>query len=269
MTDNIDVLLIDDHRMFSDALELLLKGEDSLNMIGAAENAEDALEMCKERCPGVVLMDIDLPGMDGIQATRRVKQICPEAQVVIITALQQPDLISRAIESGACGYVPKTHAADELVSVIKRAAEGDMILPSGEIRAILERLQQARRKRSEADQLLGLLSKREVQILQALSEAKSTSERRHARDQSEQAFSPHTPHRSQRPARFVSNLHRRGEPPQQLPSYSPLRARALALLFHRTTPSQRQRPCSSARSPCRATSRASWRSWASVRSSRP
>jgi NarL family two-component system response regulator LiaR len=176
MTENIDVLLIDDHRMFSDALELLLKGEKGLTMIGAAGSAEDALEMCRERCPNVVLMDIDLPGMDGIQATRRVKKLCPEAQVVIITALQQPDLISRAIENGACGYVPKTHAADALVSVIKRAAEGDMILPSGEIGAILERLQQARRKRSEADQLLALLSTREIQILQAFSEAKSTSE---------------------------------------------------------------------------------------------
>jgi len=176
MAGKIEVLLIDDHRMFSDGLELLLKGEPDLTMIGAAGNAEDALDMCREHCPGVVLMDIDLPGMDGIQATRRVKKLCPEAQVVIITALQQPDLISRAIESGACGYVPKTHAADELVSVIKRAAEGDMILPSGEIGAILERLRQARQARSEADQLLSQLSAREVQILQALSEAKSTSE---------------------------------------------------------------------------------------------
>jgi two-component system, NarL family, response regulator LiaR len=176
MAEKIDVLLIDDHRMFSDALELLLQGEESLNMIGAAGNAEDALEMCKERCPGVVLMDIDLPGMDGIQATRRVKQICPEAQVVIITALQQPEPISRAIEAGACGYVPKTHAADQLVGVIRRAAEGDMILPSGEIAAILDRLRQSRRARSEAEQVLGQLSSREIQILQALSEAKSTSE---------------------------------------------------------------------------------------------
>jgi two-component system, NarL family, response regulator LiaR len=176
MADKIDVLLIDDHRMFSDALELLLKGEESLTMIGAAGNAEEALDMCRNRCPDVVLMDIDLPGMDGIQATRRVKQVCPEAQVVIITALQQPDLISRAIESGACGYVPKTHAADELVGVIKRAAEGDMILPSGEIAAILDRLRQARQARSEAETLLRQLSAREIQILQALSEAKSTKE---------------------------------------------------------------------------------------------
>jgi DNA-binding NarL/FixJ family response regulator len=176
MREPIQVLLIDDHRMFSDALELLLRGEEALTMIGAAGDAEEALDMCRSRCPDVVLMDIDLPGMDGIQATRRVKKLCPQAQVVIITALQQPDLISSAIEAGACGYVPKTHAADELVSVIKRAAEGDMILPSGEIGAILERLQQARRVRSEAEQLLGLLSAREIQILQVLSEGKSTPE---------------------------------------------------------------------------------------------
>jgi NarL family two-component system response regulator LiaR len=172
----IDVLLIDDHKMFSDALELLLAGEEGLRMIGAAGDAEEALDMCRQACPNVVLMDIDLPGMDGIQATRRVKKICAEAQVVIITALQQPDLISRAIEAGACGYVPKTHAADELVGVIRRAAEGDMILPSGEIGAILDGLQRARRVRSEAEALLAQLSTRENQILQLLSEGKSTPE---------------------------------------------------------------------------------------------
>jgi two-component system, NarL family, nitrate/nitrite response regulator NarL len=72
--------------------------------------------------------------------------------------------------------VPKTHAADELVGVIRRAAEGDMILPAGEIGAILDRLQSSRRARSEAEQLLGQLSAREIQILRALSEGKSTTE---------------------------------------------------------------------------------------------
>jgi len=176
VTAPIEVLLIDDHRMFSDALELLLRGEDGLAMIGAAGSAEDALEMCTERCPNVVLMDIDLPGIDGIQATRRVKKLCPEAQVVIITAYQDRRVMARAIDAGASGFVPKTQAFEHLLEIINRAAAGEKVLPStGIFRSLPDRPELSHR-RSEAERLLRTLTSREIQVLAAVAHGKATLE---------------------------------------------------------------------------------------------
>ncbi len=176
MTDPIRVLIIDDHRMFADALQLLLGGEDDIDMAAAASTAEEALEIAGTVLPDVVLMDIDLPGIDGIEATRILRQRQPQASVVIITAYQQPDVIASAIDAGASGYVPKTHAADELVSVIRRAAAGEMVLPSKDIGAILGRLQKVREIRTDEGQLVARLTPRELEVLQSLADGKSTDE---------------------------------------------------------------------------------------------
>ncbi|HYT79698.1 MAG TPA: response regulator transcription factor [Actinomycetota bacterium] len=176
MTDPIRVLIIDDHRMFADALQLLLGGEDDIDMAAAASTAEEALEVAGTVLPDVVLMDIDLPGIDGIEATRILRQRQPQARVVIITAFQQPDVIASAIDAGASGYVPKTHAADELVGVIRRAAAGEMVLPSKDIGAILGRLQKVREIRTDEGQLVARLTPRELEVLQLLADGKSTAE---------------------------------------------------------------------------------------------
>ncbi len=175
MTDPIRVLIIDDHRMFADALQLLLGGEDDIDMAAAASTAEEALEVAGTVLPDVVLMDIDLPGIDGIEATRILRQRQPQARVVIITAFQQPDVIASAIDAGASGYVPKTHAADELVGVIRRAAAGEMVLPSKDIGAILGRLQKVREIRTDEGQLVARLTPRELEVLQLLADGKSTA----------------------------------------------------------------------------------------------
>jgi len=175
MTDPIRVLIIDDHRMFADALQLLLGGEDDIDMAAAASTAEEALEIAGTVLPDVVLMDIDLPGIDGIEATRILRQRQPQARVVIITAFQQPDVIASAIDAGASGYVPKTHAADELVGVIRRAAAGEMVLPSKDIGAILGRLQKVREIRTDEGQLVARLTPRELEVLQLLADGKSTA----------------------------------------------------------------------------------------------
>lgn len=187
--DPIRVLVVDDHQMFADALDLLLSAHPRLEPIGATASAEQALELCDGNCPDVVLMDVDLPGMDGIEATRRVRERCPGTHVVIITALQPTDLLSAAVEAGASGFVPKTQAADQLAGVIEQAAAGEMVLPEGDLVSILRRLQEARQRRTDVDRQISSLTEREVQILQRLAEGMSTAELAEAL-----FISPHTVH---------------------------------------------------------------------------
>jgi len=176
MTAPIRVLVVDDHRMFAEALEMLLAGEEDVEIAGAVGTGEEALEVVARVGPDVVLMDIDLPGIDGIEATRRIRELSPLTQVVIITAYQEPAVMAQAIEAGACGFVPKTETADQLVGVIRGAAAGEMILPSGDIRAVLGKLQAAQRARNDADRLIDQLTSREIQILQSIAQGRSTKE---------------------------------------------------------------------------------------------
>lgn len=171
----IRILIIDDHRILAEALELMLSDEDGIEVIGIAATGEEGIELCQQRCPSVVLMDIDLPGIDGIEATRRVRGICPDARVLVLTALRERDLMVRTIDAGAVGFVPKTRAAGELTDAIRRAADGEIILPGGDVRPILTTLQEQRRRRSGARERLGRLTSREVQILQLLANGTSTS----------------------------------------------------------------------------------------------
>ena len=176
MRPEVRVLVVDDHRMFAEALEMLLAGEEDVEIAGAVGTGEEALEVVARVDLGVVLMDIDLPGIDGIEATRRIRELSPSTQVVIITAYQEPAVMARAIEAGACGFVPKTQTADQLVGVIRGAAAGEMILPSGDIRAVLGKLQATQRARTDAGWLIDQLTSREIQILQAIAQGSSTRE---------------------------------------------------------------------------------------------
>ena len=176
MKDLLKVFVVDDHRMFTDALEVLLESEKDVVLVGRAGTGEEALETLRDDCPDVLLMDVDLPGMDGIEATRRVKEMCPSTNVVVITAFQTRETIARAIEAGASGYIPKTRAADELVDVIKLAASGETIMPAEEIAPVLARLQDGRQLRTDEEMRLTQLTSREVEILQCFAEGNSVKE---------------------------------------------------------------------------------------------
>jgi len=186
VTGPIRVLVVDDHRLFTQALELLLRGEDDIQVLGAAETGEEAIEFCRRTPVDVALVDIDLPGMDGIAVTSRLQEAHPEIRVVVITAYQQPDVIARAVRAGASGYIMKTDAADTLVSAIRFAVAGKMVLPAGRLAPTMSpsgRWLQSeptppggRQPSGEAGRRQGMLSDRETEILEAISEGVSTTD---------------------------------------------------------------------------------------------
>jgi DNA-binding NarL/FixJ family response regulator len=176
MADPIRVLLVDDHRMFADALELLLAGVEGIESLGAVGSAEEALDLCEQGCPDVVLMDIELPGMDGIEATRRLIERCPDVAVVMVTGLQPAEVMTEAVAAGATGFISKVRAPDDLIEVINRAASGEVVLPAGNLAGTLRALQEARKGQEEMNRVLSSLTEREVEILQQLAHGKSTVE---------------------------------------------------------------------------------------------
>ena len=172
----IRVLVVDDHQMFADALVALLEIEDDVEVIAAVGTGEKAIEVCGPTRPDVVLMDIDLPGMDGIQATKGVLRICPGAKVVGISAMRDPQLLARVIAAGASGFVPKTRAAEELIRAVRAAAAGEMVLPEGDLAPVLDRLRRAAERSGEMDARFSTMTAREIDVLQAFADGLSTEE---------------------------------------------------------------------------------------------
>jgi DNA-binding NarL/FixJ family response regulator len=162
----IRVLLVDDHRMFAEAIGLFLSTEDDIEVLEVLAGAEGVAERVRSLAPDVVLMDIDLPGVDGLIATRQVVQARPETEVVLITALSDPDLAQRGSEAGAFALVAKERAADDLVDVIRGAAGVDEAVPGPQLRLLSTT--SGGRTRS--------LSPRELQVLQGLVDGLSTEE---------------------------------------------------------------------------------------------
>jgi DNA-binding NarL/FixJ family response regulator len=176
MDDRIRVLIVDDHQMFADAIEALLATKDDVEIVGIASSGEEALEKCRADVPDVVLMDLDFPGIDGIQATRSITREHPECKVVIVTASRSDEAVAQSIEAGAIGYVPKTEAADRLVDAVRLAVAGRVVVPEPGVMDALRESRFGGPISIEPEAFGRELTKREVEVLQLLAEGKGLEE---------------------------------------------------------------------------------------------
>lgn len=159
--------------MFSDGLRLLLAGEDDIELIGAVTHGSAGLEVCARERPDVALVDVDLPDLDGIAVAERIAAGTPSTHVVVVSALSTADVVGRAIDAGAVGFVSKARAADELVRIVRSAADGEAVFEMpGRPDVIFIR---GRRSASGA-RVKRNLSPREVDVLQGLADGLSTAE---------------------------------------------------------------------------------------------
>src|SRR5574342_673119 len=124
----IRLLLVDDHAVVRSGLRMLLENEHDVEIIGEASSAEEAIEAAARLKPNVILMDIGLPDLSGIDATREIKKRLPEVAVVALTIHEDEEYFFKMLEAGATGYVPKRAAPEELITAIRAAAMGQVYL---------------------------------------------------------------------------------------------------------------------------------------------
>ena len=158
----IRVLIADDHAVIRTGLAQLVSAIDEVELVGAAQNGQEAIELCARSTPDVVLMDLEMPLVDGIEATRQIKAEQPDIAVVILTSFSDRDRILRALDAGAAGYLLKDVEPEDLARAIHAAAEGDVPLDPKAARALLS----ARTTSSPGD----ALSEREREVLLMVAE---------------------------------------------------------------------------------------------------
>jgi two-component system, NarL family, response regulator LiaR len=133
----IRVMLVDDHTMVRRGLATFLEVFDDLELAGEAADGEEAIELCGRLLPDVVLMDLAMPEMDGVTATRVIRQRFPEVQVIALTSFKEAELIQNALQAGAIGYLLKDVTADELDQAIRAAHSGQATLAPAALQAMV------------------------------------------------------------------------------------------------------------------------------------
>lgn len=124
----IRILLVDDHMVVRSGLGTVLSVNDDLQLVGEASNGEEAIRLCESLCPDVVMMDMVMPVMDGVTATKMIKQRWPQIQVIALTSFKEKEYVEGALKAGASGYLLKNVSAEELVKAVRRAAAGQASL---------------------------------------------------------------------------------------------------------------------------------------------
>jgi DNA-binding NarL/FixJ family response regulator len=169
----VRLLIVDDHRMFADGLRLLLSVEDDIDVIGAVTTGRAAIEACTVERPDVALVDVDLPDMDGVAAASAIVTGVTGTKVVVVSALSTPEVVGRAIEAGAVGFVSKERAADDLVRILRSAAEDGTFVHAVNVVELVPQPEESRGRGAAPG--IGL-SKREMDVLQGLADGLSTTE---------------------------------------------------------------------------------------------
>jgi DNA-binding NarL/FixJ family response regulator len=172
MSRKIKVLVVDDHRLVREGLTSLLRIHPELEVVGEASNGDEAVSKSRTLEPDVILMDISMPGMNGITATKVIKKEQPDVKVIMLTMLDQEGYVYEAVKSGATGYMLKNTGLEELVKGIKEVLKGGATLhPDAQAQLLKEYVFMARRNNDTYG-----LSDREIEVLQLLADGMSNKE---------------------------------------------------------------------------------------------
>jgi len=162
MPEPITVMIVDDHEMVRKGAKGYLEAQPEITVVAEAESGAEAVSLAREYVPHVVLMDLVMPGMDGVEATRKVKDVSPRTQIIILTSFHEDEHIFPALQAGAVSYLLKDVKAKELVEAIRRASKGEATLHP---RVAARLIKQFSRGEPDRRSIFTELTEREVEVL--------------------------------------------------------------------------------------------------------
>lgn len=173
MEQPVKLLLVDDHPIVRSGLRMLFLSEPSMQIVGEASSGQEAIDAVRRLQPDVVIMDVAMPGINGIEATRRIKAAHPQTAVLALTMYEDEQYFFEMLNAGASGYIPKRAAPDDLVSAIKVVAEGNVFLYSTLARFLIRDMAE---RAAEPEQSEEVLTTREREVLTCIAEGMTNRE---------------------------------------------------------------------------------------------
>ena len=169
------MLLVDDHDLFRTGLRNLLE-EQTVQVVGEAADGAQAVRMVRELAPDVVVMDLNMPGMTGVEATRQVTSQAPLTRVVVLTISDQDEDVMNAILAGACGYLMKDSSIQDLMQGIRAAAVGESLISPHIAAKVLQRMRATGTNEADAATIRAELSDREIEVLKLIANGKDNAQ---------------------------------------------------------------------------------------------
>lgn len=170
----IRVMITDDHLIVREGLRLILETADGIELVGEAKDGAECLELVEKLNPQVILMDLQMPRMDGITAIEHLRKDYPEIAIVILTTYNEDDLMIRGLQSGARGYLLKDSSRENLIDTIQAAAKGETLLKPEILSRVLSK--RVSSSKESASQTESILTERELEVLQSASRGERNKE---------------------------------------------------------------------------------------------
>jgi two-component system nitrate/nitrite response regulator NarL len=175
-SETIRVLLVDDHALFRSGLSALI-AEEGFDVVGEASNGADGVRLARELVPDVVIMDLNMPGMSGVEATAATAAQAPASRVVVLTVSGDETNVTDAVLAGACGYLLKDASVEDILAALRAAAAGESWISPRVAGALLERVRRgAAEQISEPEEAGASLSDRELEVLRLIAQGKENTE---------------------------------------------------------------------------------------------
>jgi len=173
---SFDVLLVDDHKIMRDGIRAILAKGDEFNVVGEAENGTDAVQAVKRLRPDLVLLDLGLPGLNGVETTAEILRHHPECKIIILSMFDDENSVVSAIRSGARAFILKKASDGDLLDALRMVARGGAYLSPQVSDRLLTRIQKGDLESRQAPAALDVLSPREIQVLRMVAEGKTSKE---------------------------------------------------------------------------------------------